>query len=222
MKQINVIAIFFVFIFLLCSPSTYQLHIGESYRSTISEHSFRVDSIYLATNPDSSLEITGVYCARKLFLDKYPVVRAFNKQSGFFSVPLTDSINCQTDVLLKIKGKIINLPQKYPMIKKTSYHKHLSVTSFKMISDLYSIKNIINKEYLRIRNNLQKKITPKGSKLRLTNEPEWIIWYNETEQKFIFTTHQYDLMYAADIEFIVNANTEKITDVFAREWFKGE
>jgi len=117
-------------------------------------------------------------------------------------------------------GDIIGVDGKLFLTR--SGEKTLQVTSFKMISDLYSIKNIINKEYLRIRNNLQKKITPKGSKLRLTNEPEWIIWYNETEQKFIFTTHQYDLMYAADIEFIVNANTEKITDVFAREWFKGE
>ena len=222
MKQINLIAIFLVLIFLLCLPSTYQLHIGESYRSTVSEHTFRVDSIYSATKPDFSLEITGVYCERNLFLDKYPVVRTFNKQSGFFSVPLTDSINCQTDVLLKIKGKIINVPQKYPMIKKVSYHKHLSVTSFKMISDLYSIKNTINQEYRKIRDNLQKKITPKGSKLQLTNAPEWIIWYNETEQKFIFAFHQYDLMYAADIEFLVDAETERITDVFAHEWFKGE
>jgi hypothetical protein len=29
-------------------------------------------------------------------------------------------------------------------------------------------------------------------------------------------------MYAADIEFIVDARIGKIKDVFAREWFKGE
>ena len=171
---------------------------------------------------DSTVELIGIFSNKNLFLDKYPQVRVFNKQSGYYSIPLTKNINCQTDVLLKIRGKIINVPQKFPMINKVSYHKHLLVISFEILNDIKSIKRIVGQEYQKIRDNLQNKITPSGSKLQLSNAPDWDIWFNGAEGKLIFTNHQYDLMYAADIEFVVNKNSEKIIDIYAREWFKGE
>ena len=131
-------------------------------------------------------------------------------------------LDLQTDVLLKIEGKVTSVAQKYPIIKQVSYNKHLTVTSYEELHSLKHIKNTVNQEYKKIRVNLQTKITPEGSKLQLTDKPDCIIWYHEPEQKFIFATHQYDLMYAADIEFAVDISTEKITDVFARELFKGE
>jgi len=173
-------------------------------------------------NHDSTITLNGIYSNTNLFLDKYPVIRGFNEESGFFSIPLTENINSQPDVLLKIKGKITSLPQKYPMINKVSYHKHLSVISYEIINEIKNVKKVVNQEYQEIRENLQEKITLQGSKLQLSKMPGWHIWYKEDEQKFIFAFHQFDLMYAADIQFVVDAATKTITDVFAREWFKGE
>jgi len=100
--------------------------------------------------------------------------------------------------------------------------RSLSVISFEILKNVKNIKKAVTQEYQKIRENLQIKITHKGSKLQLTLVPEWNIWYKEDEQILIFAFHQYDLMYAADIEFIVDTAKERITDVFAREWFKGE
>ena len=205
-----------------CSPNSYQLHINSTYSSSYKKSTNKNTNIFSKIQEDSTVEFSGIYSNKKIFLDKYPVFRLFNEQSGFFSIPLTDSLNCQTNVLLKIKGKIAPVPHRYPKIKKLSYFKQLSVSSFEVVNDIENIKRIVDQEYQKIRGDLQKKITPKGSKLLLTHSPDWNIWYKDIESKFIFTFHQYDLMYAADIEFIVDVSSERITDVFAREWFKGE
>ncbi len=209
-------------IFTVCSSHPYQLHLDSSYFASHINLKNQKANISSRMNQDSTITLNGIYSNSNLFLDKYPLVRGFDKSSGFFSIPLTEKINSQTDLLLKIKGKVTKVPQKYPLINKVSYHKHLLVISYEELKNLKNIKKAVNQEYQKIMENLQKKITHKGSKLQLTSKPNWITWYYKTEQKFIFASHQYDLMYAVDIEFVVDVETEKITDVYAREWFKGE
>ncbi|MBC8186460.1 hypothetical protein H8E88_35720 [candidate division KSB1 bacterium] len=220
LSRINYLVV--ILLFTVCSPKSYQLHINSSYFSSQKKIESQKSNIFSQANEDSTIEFSGIYSNKNLFLDKYPVFRLFDEQSGFFSIPLTDSINCQTDVLIKIKGKITPVPHRYPMIKKVSYHKHLSAISYEELNNLKNIKKAVNQEYLEIRKTLQKKITPKESKLQLVSTPEWILWYNKSKNILVFASHQHDLMYAADIEFIVDVETERITDVFAREWFKGE
>jgi len=222
MKKIYIITIIIFLIFLSCSTQIYQLHIGKSHVPVISKNSFRGETIFSATELDSSLEITGIYCETNLFLDKYPIVRIFDKTAGLTFIPLTEKLKCNEGDLIKIKGKIFNLPVQYPYIKKVTFYKHLSAISYELISDTQQLQNKVTQEYQKIRSKLQNKITPKESKLQLKNNPKWRIWYKKSEGLFIFATHQYDLMYATDIEFIVDANSNKIIDVYAREWFKGE
>lgn len=222
MKKNFIINIIIFLIFLSCSTQTYQLHIGESYVPVNSKTNFQGETIFSVTKPDSSLEIMGIYCETNLFLDKYPIVRIFKKTDGLTFIPLTEKLKCNEGALIKIKGKIVNLPVQYPYIKKVTYYKHISIVSYELIFDTQQLQNKVTKEYKKIKYKLQNQITPKESKLQLKNNPEWIIWYKKSERLFIFATHQYDLMYAADIEFIIDASTKKITDVYAREWFKGE
>jgi hypothetical protein len=211
-----------ILLFIMCSPKPYQLHIDSSYFASHNKPESQNINIFSQMNQDSTIILSGIYSNSNLFLEKYPIIRGFDKSSGFFSIPLSESLNYQTDVLLKIKGKVTLIPQKFPMINKTIYHKHINVISYEIIAEIKNIIKIVNQEYLNIRQNLQGKITPQGSKLQLKNVPNWNIWYKEDEQKFVFSFHQFDLMYAADVEFVVDAVTKTITDVFAREWFKGE
>jgi hypothetical protein len=211
-----------IIFFMTCSPKSYKIHINSSYFASHNESKTQTTNIFKQVGNDSIITITGIYSNSNLFLDKYPVIRGFDKSSGFFSIPLTERLNCQFNVLLKINGKVTLIPQKFPMIHKVSYHKHLFATSYELINDMKKIKLIVNQEYQKIRDELQTKITPNESKLQLKKTPNWNIWYKEDEQKFIFSFHQFDLMYAADIEFVADAATTTITDVYAREWFKGE
>jgi len=166
------------------------------------------------------MEVTGIYCDRNVFINKYPAVRIYDR--GKFYVPLSKRLQCPDGMLVKIKGKIIQLPVVYPSIRKTLTYNYLEPDTCEVISDTRELIHTVSAEYRRIRKKLEHEITISQSKLQLAADPNWDIWYNKNEQIFIFHSHQYDLMYAADIEFIVDARTQKINDVYAREWFKGE
>jgi hypothetical protein len=177
-------------------------------------------SLIANARPDAVMEFTGVYCDQHVFIEKYPVIRLYN--DGKFYIPLSTKLQCPDGMLVKIKGKVIELSVTYSMIKKTLSYHHLEPIDYEIVFNTQRLIKNVTDEYHRIKQKLQEQITIEQSKLQLTENLEWSIWYDEGQKIFIFHSHQYDLMYAADIEFIVDAQTEKIRDVYAREWFKGE
>jgi len=218
--NIKLILIFISLLDFYCSAPTYQLHIGESFSPP--EEQMRMSGSSLIANAavDSLMEFTGIYCDSHVFIDKYPVIRIYDH--GKFYIPLATKLQCPDGMLVKIKGKIIELAVTYSLIKKTLTYKHLEPIAFEIVFDAQKLIKNVTDEYHRIRQKLQQQITIEQSKLQLTSDPEWAIWYDEGKKIIIFHSHQYDLMYAADIEYIVDAGTGKIKDVFAKEWFKGE
>lgn len=208
------------FFALHCATSSYQLHIGESFYPPSQQMRMSGGSLIANASIDSVMEFTGIYCDKNVFIDKYPVIRLYN--DGKFYVPLSTKLQCPDGMLVKIKGKVIELSITYSMIKKTLSYHHLEPIDYEIVINTQKLINNVTNEYNKIRQKLQKQITIEQSKLQLTEKPQWAIWYDEGQKIFIFHSHQYDLMYAADIEFIVNARTKKIKDVYAREWFKGE
>ena len=222
MKYSHLILIVILLFQVNCTTQTYRIHIGESFYPSSQQLTNYGGSAIAAARPDTIIEVTGIYCDKNIFLDKYPVIRLYSRDSGKLFVPLSARLDSNDGSLIKIKGKVINLPITYSVIKKTLYYNHLEPLSFHIISDNQKIIHEVNQEYQKIKDGLQKKITIEQSKLQLSLHPEWTIWFDEQTNIFIFHSHQYDLMYAADIEFIVDARTGKIKDVFAKEWFKGE
>jgi len=216
----NLIVILISLICFGCSAQTYKLHIGESFYAPEQQMKMSGGSLIANARVDSIIEVTGIYCNSNVFIDKYPVIRIYNKDRYY--IPLSTKLQCPDGILIKIKGKVIQLSITYSMIKKTLSYNHLEPIAFEVIFNTQKLIKNVNDEYKRIRQKLQEQITIEQSKLQLVDNPEWAIWYDENENIFIFHSHQYDLMYAADIEFIVNARTKKIKDVYAREWFKGE
>lgn len=205
-----------------CARQTYHIHIGESYYHTSRQATNYGGSAIAAARIDSVIELTGIYSDRNIFLNKYPVIRIYSSDRGRLLAPLSARLDCLDGSLIKIKGRVVQLPITYSVIKKTLYYNYLEPESYHTISDNQKIIDHVNFEYQKIRDELQLKITIEQSKLKLSLQPEWDIWFDEQANIFIFHSHQHDLMYAADIEFIVDARTGKIKDVFAREWFKGE
>jgi len=216
----NVILILISLFFFGCSAQTYKLHIGESFYPPNQQISMSGGSLIANARQDSLVEVTGVYCDQNVFIDQYPVIRIYN--DGKFVIPLSTKLPCPDGMLVKIKGKVVQLSATYSLIKKTLSYHHLEPITFEVVFDTEKLIKDVTEEYYRIRQKLQEQITIEQSKLRLSADPKWAIWYDAKEKMFIFHSHQYDLMYAADIEFIVDAKTEKIKDVYAREWFKGE
>jgi len=203
-----------------CASQPYRLHIGEPFYPPSQQMRISGGSLITNASIDSIMEFTGVYCDQNIFIDKYPVIRIFN--DGKYFIPLSTKLNCPDGMLIKVKGKIVELSITYSLIKKTLSYKHLEPIAFNIILNTQPLIKNVTDEYQRIRQKLQEQITIEQSKLQLTEIPQWAIWYDDGKKIFIFHSHQYDLMYAADIEFIVDARKNKINDVYAREWFKGE
>jgi len=219
MEKLKLILLGTFFAFHCTSPS-YQFHIGESFYTSSQQMRTSGGSLIANASIDSVMEFTGVYCDQNVFIDKYPVIRIYN--DGKFYIPLSSNLQCPDGTLVKIRGKIIELSVTYSIIKKTLSDHHLEPIDYEVVFNTQKLIKNVNEEYHRIRQKLQEQITIEQSKLQLTEKPQWAIWYDEGQKIFIFHLHQYDLMYAADIEFIVDAQTKKIRDVYASEWFKGE
>jgi hypothetical protein len=202
---------------LSCSAQSYKLHIGESFYPPSRAP---VSSLIANVKLNSIVEFTGIYSDKSVFIDKYPVIQIY--KNGKFYIPLSTKLQCSDGMLIKIKGKVIELSITYATIKKTVSYHYLEPIEYEVIFNTQQLIKNVNDEYTKIRQKLQHQITIAQSKLQLSDNPEWIIWYDEERKFLIFDSHQNDLMYAADIEFIVDIQKEKIREVFAREWFKGE
>jgi hypothetical protein len=219
MEYLKLILVGTFFAFHCASPS-YQLHIGKSFYPRSQQMRISGGSLIEDAVLDSVLEIAGIYCDQNVFIDQYPVIRFYN--DGKYYIPLSTKLQCPDGMLVKIKGKVIELSITYSLIKKTLSYHHLEPIDYEIVFNTQKIINSVKDEYHRIRQKLQQQITIEQSKLQLTENPQWSIWYDEGQKIFILHSHQYDLMYAADIEFIVDTQTKKIRAVYAREWFKGE
>ena len=86
----------------------------------------------------------------------------------------------------------------------------------------HTLKPIVQKEYVRIKEDLQEQITPNNSQLILSGTPRWFVVSSEEDDRFIVSTRFTDLMYQAEIDFVFHGSEQKLTDVYAIEWFKGE
>ncbi len=193
---------------------------GESFYQAKQQMQMTGDSLIADAKQDSLIEVVGIYCDKDVFIDKYPVIRMY--KDGKYYIPLSIRIPCPNGMLVKIKGKVVQLSVTYSLIKKTLSYNHLEPIAIEVVFDTAKLIKDVTDEYNRIRQKLQQQITIEQSKLQLAEDPDWAIWHDEKEEVFIFDSHQNDLMYAADIEFIIDARTGKIKDVYAREWFKGE
>lgn len=204
-------------VWLGCSSGSYQLHLGDSFSSSVGTAG---GSMIAGAALDSVIETNGIYCDSSFSLGQYSVIRVYN--NGKYYIPLSTKLPCPDGMLINVKGKVVQISVDYPATRTTIHYHHLAPMNFEIVFDTRRLIKQVTEEYLRIRTTLQQKITIEGSKLQLAPDPHWAIWFDLQGRQYIFHSHQYDMMYAADIEFIVDANAQKISDVYAREWFKGE
>ena len=81
---------------------------------------------------------------------------------------------------------------------------------------------LVEREYGGLVDELEARITLRGSKLKLEREPQWVVMWVPAEEDFVILTATADLMYAAGVEFIIDGHSRQIEAVYANEWFKGE
>ncbi len=218
MKHISLITLLLV----ACAGNSYKIHIGQSYFDSVHPGSIKEYSQIESNEVNAEVTGIGVYSEQRAFLEKYPVLRTYHPKTGLTFIPITEKLDCHEGALVKIAGRIQQDSIQYAYIKKMHHYHLLEPVSVNILEDNSKTFNRVIFEYQKIRENIQGQIQLKDSKLNLSPKPSWIIRYDSAKKNYIFTSFQYDLMYAANVEFIVDAKSLKIKSVYAKQCFKGE
>ncbi len=223
MKIFQLVIVYFTCFILSCTSQNYQIHVDESYLSQLSVASKQTGFSYLnQIAADSLIELSGCYDENNLVLEKYPVLRFYNQQTGLISVPISNKLTVNDGALIQLRGMPEKVHHQRAFNKQTSIYFVIEPEQVKEIKSTNKIIKDVTKEYQKIRIKLQNKMRNKGSKLNLSQKSNWTIWYISTHNHLLFLSQQHDLMYAAKIEFIVSLDSGEIVAVYAQEWFKGE
>ncbi len=219
MKILLINLLLFELSFLSCLAPTYSWHIGKSFLATNCSNKNFSDS---KINSDSVQTLIGVYENQNMYLNKFPVLNQFNQTTGLTQIYLSEILNQQNKTLIKVNGKFVRQILTNPNIKQPGSLLIFGVTGSEKIADLQAVEALVSKEYQKIRTDLQKKITPAESKLKLKPDLRWQWYFDETTNRLLTVSRQNDLMYVAEIEFLIAGDTQKIKALYAREYFKGE
>lgn len=207
---------------LTCAPRNFSIRIGESFFHSIPQPATSGRSAIELARPDSIIEAVGIYSATLEFFGKHPILRLYSREKGKRFIPLSSPLACPHGSLVRLHGRVIDESITYDWINRTQHYRCLKVLSFRLQADNQKIMAAVNRKYQQLKNELQNRSRIEGSRLQFASAPDWDIWWDEQRNLLIFSSHQADLMYAADIDVVVAASTGNIEEIFVNQWFKGE
>ena len=219
----HVIFIFLLFTLHCHKDRNFTLHIGQSFYALeqLSYERFYGQYI-LRSKKGESMRVKGIYTvADSVFLD-FPMLRYYTAGSGLQYALLDTGLNVHDGDLIEVEGTVVRKMIRLKGTKVTYKEELLKPETFRTVTPSHTLKSIVQKEYLAMKDDLQKEITPEDSQLILSEKPRWFVVWSETDGNFIVSTRFLDLMYQAEIDFVFRGFKKRFTDVYAVEWFKGE
>ncbi|MDZ7342422.1 MAG: hypothetical protein ONB27_13780 [candidate division KSB1 bacterium] len=207
---------------LTCASRHYTIRIGESFFHSIPQRATSGRSAIERARADSVIEAIGIYNAKLDVVGKHPLLCFYSQENGKLFIPLSTPLAYAHGSLIQIQGRVLDSSITYPFVNKTQHYRCLKVRSSRLQQDNQKILAAVNRHYQQLKLELQTRSRIEGSKLQFADNPDWDIWWDGQRNVLIFSSHQADLMYAADIDFVVDASSGKLTEIFASQWFKGE
>ncbi|MBN1996000.1 hypothetical protein JW935_00525 [candidate division KSB1 bacterium] len=162
----------------------------------------------------SRFSTVGVYGFKKISVYTCPVIYCFSHTKGIGYTLLCDSLDAEPFSIVRVKG----------VVKKNESLYRMNVLCPEEYEITGSAREFVDKagvEYRQIKAKLERRTKPAGSKLQWPDFPDWQAAYQEDDRKMIVTTGMADLMYAAEITFVLDEKAD-ILKVFSIEEFKGE
>ncbi len=218
MKSKFIICAFFYLIFSCAQKPQIELN-QSSYYFYMFEH--KKKTRWYTAAKDSSITLHAIF--QKSRRGKDPAyLKFFDDELGFVSIPISDTLKLSNNSLVKISGKIKQTEKSLPYIRKPIYSVKFIPLKILDKKELSFLQEKINYFYRQLFPTIQKKITPKESRLKLKPKTFWEFFYNAKKKEIIAVSIQQDLMYQASIEIFIDVKSEKIKKIRAKEWFKGE
>jgi hypothetical protein len=202
----------------------YEVHIGQPFYAFNQLFSARVLGTDLLRNRPSgeAVRLSGIYTAPDSGLIPDPMIRMNREDVGLQYVILSRELDVEDGDLIEVAGRIVQTDESIPGREGIRSREVLVPEGLQIIHRSSRLKQVVQNEYSKIRPRLQEQITPEGSHLTLPEKPRWYIVWAEAEGVYIISARARDLMYEAEIDVVMAGPTNRIRDIYAVEWFKGE
>ncbi|MFC1683652.1 hypothetical protein ACFL0G_05560 [Candidatus Zixiibacteriota bacterium] len=166
------------------------------------------------------LRFQGVYAQEPY--GRLGMIRRFDSQAGWSHVTLTGALETEQGSLVEVRGSVIAEKIALRGTGRTLTVNKLSVQDQQILCDTAPLHALARREYAKTRDTFQEMIASPGSRLNLAADPNWRVDWIGDQGAFVVTAHSYDLMYAAEVQFLFSENQKRIQTVYFYDWFKGE
>ena len=200
----------------------YKLILGRSFFPPEAVGGIRDRNLLGTVELGERFRIQGVYSLDWTISPTTAAVSYLEDDGGRANVNLADSLAVTEGTVVEVWGKVIKREVHFKGIGELLTRKYLQPEGCKIIFDTATIREEAQREYVKIRQSLQEKITLEGSKLELSLRPRWQVEWFPDDERFVFSSRSYDLMFVAKVDFVFEGSTPKLRQVYAVEWFKGE
>jgi hypothetical protein len=200
----------------------YQLNIDDTYFTPHRSPAMAGWGEDLSRQAEESAELQfqGIYAQEPH--GRIGLVRQFDRRKGFSHVILTGALPVEEGTLVQVRGTVVSQKQEDKGFRINGKTKRLRAEDYQILYDTRPFRDQAQREYRKIRGKLQKQIALPGSRLQLSPEPGWRVDWCPSERTFVVAAHSYDLMYAAEVQFIFTKEDGRLKSVYLQEWFKGE
>jgi len=150
------------------------------------------------------------------------LVRRFDRRQGWSHAILSEALPVQEGALIAVSGRVVMVEQPITGTGRVHRSRRLKPDDIEVLFDTAPAREQARRIYARIRPQLQDRIALPGSRLVLAEEPRWRVDWLAGEATFVVVAHSFDLMYAAETQFLFSLEDEQLQRIYFMEWFKGE
>jgi len=150
------------------------------------------------------------------------LVRQFDRRQGWSHAILSAAIPVREGALVAVTGRIVTVERTITGTGRTIRIHQLEPTEVEVICETGPAQVRARRVYTRIRSRLQNHISLPGSKLVLAEEPLWRVDWLKGEKAIVVAAYSFDLMYAAETQFLFSLEDQRLERIYFMEWFKGE
>ena len=150
------------------------------------------------------------------------LIRQFNRRQGWSHAIVSNILPVTEGALVSITGRVVTVERTITGTGRIHRTRRLEPDDIEMVCDTGPAQEQARRIYTRIRLKLQDHISLPGSKLVLAAEPRWRVDWLKGEKAFVVTAYSFDLMYAAETQFLFSLDDQRLERIYFMEWFKGE
>ena len=167
-----------------------------------------------------TLHYQGIYAVEPY--GQIGLLRRFDRRQGWSHVALSDTIRANEGTLVAVSGRVVTVERTITGTGRVHRSLRLKPDAIEVICETGSAQEQARRTYRRFRPHLQDQISLPGSKLVLSEEPRWRVDWIRGERTIAVVAHSFDLMYAAETQFLFSLEDQRLQRVYFMEWFKGE